>query len=82
MRRASVSIMSNMAEGFESRTRALFLDFLGRAKASSGEVRSQSYVALDVGYFDQEQFEETFNLAEKCSRQISRFMTYLQGLPE
>jgi four helix bundle protein len=78
MRRASVSIMSNIAEGFESRTKALFIDFLGRAKASAGEVRAQAYVALDVGHLDRHYFEELFELADKCSRQISRFMTYLQ----
>ena len=79
MRRASVSIMSNIAEGFESRTQGLFIEFLGRAKASAGELRAQSYVALDAGYFDGNQFEEVFDLSEKCSRQISRFMTYLQN---
>jgi len=77
MQRASVSILSNIAEGFESRTTPLFLDFLGRAKGSAGELRAQVYVALDVGYFDQTQFEEIFDLVEKCSRQISRFITYL-----
>ncbi len=45
MRRASVSIMSNIAEGFESRTNLLFKDFLGRAKASAGELRAQAYIA-------------------------------------
>ena len=77
MRRALVSIMSNIAEGFESRTSALFVEFLGRAKASAGELRAQAYIALDIGYFDQIQFEEIFDLAEKCNRQISRFITYL-----
>lgn len=77
MRRSSVSIMSNIAEGFESRTQALFLDYLGRAKASAGELRAQTYVALDVGYPNPEQFKEIFGLVETCSRQISKFMTYL-----
>ena len=48
MRRAAVSIMSNIAEGFESRTNAQFIEFLGRAKGSAGEVRAQCYVALDI----------------------------------
>jgi four helix bundle protein len=47
MRRSAISVMSNIAEGFESRTQALFIDLLGRAKASSGELRSQLYIALD-----------------------------------
>ncbi len=79
MRRAAVSIMSNIAEGYESRTRALFIDYLGRAKASAGELRAQNYVALDAGYLIQEQFDEILDLADKCSRQLSRFMTYLQS---
>ena len=77
MQRDSVSILSNIAEGFESRTTPMFLDFLGRAKGSAGELRAQTYVAFDVGYFDQTQFEEIFDLVDKCSRQISRFITYL-----
>ena len=77
IRRAAVSIMSNIAEGFESRTSALFIELLGRAKGSSGELRSQAYVALDAGYITQSQFDQLFDLAEKCSRQISRVMSYL-----
>jgi four helix bundle protein len=81
MRRAAVSVMSNIAEGFESRTQPLFVEFLGRAKGSSGELRAQSYVALDAEYIRQEQFDELFNLADKCSRQISRFVDYLNTNP-
>lgn len=81
MRRAAVSVMSNIAEGFESRTQALFIEFLGRAKASAGELRSQAYVALDVSYINQSQFTQLFNLCEKCSRQITGFMAYLKTYP-
>jgi len=82
MRRAAVSIMSNVAEGFESRTQALFIELLGRAKASAGEVRAQAYVALDAEYITQAQFQRLVDLAEKCSRQISRFMSYLLAHPQ
>lgn len=78
MRRAAVSAMSNIAEGFESRTRTLFVEFLGRAKGSSGEVRAQAYVALDAGYISQPEFNALAGRAEKCSRQISNFMWYLR----
>ena len=50
MRRASISIMSNIAEGFESQTQGLFIQFLGRAKGSAGEVRAQLYIALEQDY--------------------------------
>ena len=78
IQRASVSVMSNIAEGFESRTQAQFLDYLGRSKASAGEVRCQLYIALDLKYLAQDQFEQVFDLADKSSRQIARFMNYLE----
>jgi len=82
MRRASVSIMSNIAEGFESRTQPLFKDFLGRAKASAGELRAQIYIAKDIGYLKQEEFLQLFELCDKCSRQIARFIQYLVQQPQ
>ncbi len=81
MRRAAVSILSNIAEGFESRTKGLFLDFLGRAKGSAGEIRAQSYIALDRGYISQEQFRQLHNLADKAVRQLANFMAYLKAQP-
>lgn len=79
IQRAAVSVMSNVAEGFESRTQALFIDFLGRAKGSAGEVRAQLYVALDRGYIVQDQFDVAYALADKAARQIHGFMTYLES---
>ena len=78
LRRAAVSVMSNIAEGYESQTQEQFIRYLGYAKASAGEVRSQLYVALDVGYLDQAQFEALYDLVDKCSRQLSRFIAYLR----
>ena len=78
IRRASVSVMSNIAEGFESRTNNQFISYLGHAKGSSGETRSQLYVALDLKYITQEQFDTAFDLADKASRQIRRFIDYLE----
>jgi four helix bundle protein len=79
MRRAVVSVMSNIAEGFESRTPKLFINYLGIAKASAGELRSQAYIAFDAGHINQAEFEQLFDLVEKCSCQLSRFITYLQS---
>ena len=81
MRRASVSIISNMSEGFESCTQSLFNDYLGRAKASAGELRAQVYVAKDIRYLDQTEFSQLFERCDKCSRQITRFIQYLAKMP-
>jgi four helix bundle protein len=82
LRRASVSVMSNIAEGFEGKTQVSFIRYLGIAKASAGEVRSQLYVARDVGYLTEQQFSTLFQVAEKASRQLSRFISYLETHPQ
>lgn len=81
IRRASVSVMSNIAEGFESRTDIQFINLLGVAKASAGEVRAQLYVAFDQKYITEKQFKEAFALAEVWARQIARFILYLEANP-
>ena len=81
MRRATVSVMSNIAEGFESHTQQLFISYLGRAKASCAELRAQAYVAFDVGYIDQTQFDTLYRETDKCSRQLYSFIAYLRSLP-
>src|SRR5216684_7510108 len=81
MRRAAVSIMSNIAEGFESRTNALFVELLGRAKGSAGELRAQFYIAHDAGYIAPAQLQSLRDQCEKCSSQISRLLAYLKSLP-
>lgn len=81
MRRASVSIMSNIAEGFESQTQAMFIKYLGHAKGSAGELRAQLYIAKDQRYLSEENFSEMFSLAEICSKQLARFIQYLETQP-
>ena len=71
--RASVSVLSNVAEGFERGTKNEFLNFLYIAKGSAGEVRAQLYVALDAGYLNLETFKYLNNLASECSRLIQSF---------
>ena len=70
IQRASVSIMSNIAEGFERGGRREFHQFLSTAKASCAEVRSQLYVALDIGYLAQPRFNQLFKQAEEVGRII------------
>jgi four helix bundle protein len=64
VRRCSVSISSNIAEGFERQSDKEFARFLYIAKGSCGELRSQIYIALDVNYINKEQAQEIQNKAE------------------
>jgi four helix bundle protein len=75
MQRSAVSAMSNIAEGYERGGRAEFHQFLSIAKSSCGEVRSQLYVALDVGYLQQSDFEKLKSQAEEISRMIGKFQS-------
>jgi four helix bundle protein len=76
IRRASVSVMSNIAEGFERGGDKEFVQFLSNAKGSSGEVRCQLYAALDESYLNDAEFDELYQRSEEVSRMISGFMTY------
>ena len=78
IRRASVSIMSNIAEGFERDGNKEFAQFLSIAKGSVGEVKSQFYVALDAGFIDQAQFTNLYGQADETGRLIAGFRSYLQ----
>ena len=78
IRRASVSIMSNIAEGFERNRRAEFHQFLSTAKASCAEVRSQLYVAFDIGYIDKGTFERLLQQAEEVARIIGGLRVSVQ----
>ena len=77
IRRASISISSNIAEGFERNTDKEFIYFLFIAKASAGEVRSQLYLALDLNYITTLEFEELYKEVSDISKLISGFIKYL-----
>lgn len=79
IRRAAVSIMSNIAEGFERTGENEFGRFLSMAKGSAGEVRSQLYVALDVHYLDERPFAELRAQVVEVSRMISGLADYLKN---
>jgi four helix bundle protein len=68
MRRASVSVMNNVAEGFERETNRDFVKFLFIARASAGEVRSMLYVGLDQGYVAKEEFSELCELTNRTAQ--------------
>ena len=75
IRRAAVSVMSNIAEGFERKGSKEFHQFLVVAKASCAEVRSQLYVALDVGYINKNIFEHLYESSVEVSKIISGLRT-------
>jgi len=78
IRRASVSIVSNIAEGVERDGDKEFLQFLSMAKGSCGEVRAQLYLALDQKYISDAQFTELSTKAVELSRVISGLIRYLR----
>lgn len=79
LRRATVSILSNIAEGFERGGDKEFSQFLSIAKGSCGEVRAQLYVALDQGYFSTEVFERLSKNAIEISELMAGLMRYLKS---
>ena len=81
IRRASVSVLSNIAEGFERGGDKEFSQFLAIAKGSCGEVRAQLYVALDQGYLSPEVFEQLSTKATEVGQLLSGFIRYLKRSP-
>jgi four helix bundle protein len=78
MRRASVSVVSNIAEGFEREGNNQFIYFLLVAKASAGELRAQLYIARNQKYISIDEFEILNNKILEVSKTISGFISYLR----
>lgn len=78
MRRASVSVVSNIAEGFEREGNNQFIYFLLIAKASAGELRAQLYIARNQNYISQNEFDSINNKVIEVSKTISGFISYLR----
>lgn len=76
--RAAVSVMSNIAEGFERGSRREFHQFLVIAKASTAEVRSQLYTALDAGYLDKPGFDQLMEQAVEVGKIIGGLRSAIQ----
>ena len=78
IRKAAVSVISNIAEGFESQNNRTFTRYLYIAKGSTSEVCAQAYIALDEGYITQQQFDQIYALSDETGRLIGGFIAYLQ----
>ena len=78
IRRAAISIVSNIAEGFERDGDREFVQYLFVAKGSCGEVRAQLYLSLDCGYIGSEDFQQLSTRAVELNRIISGLIKYLK----
>jgi four helix bundle protein len=78
IRRAAISIPSNIAEGFERDSDRAFANALVIAKGSSGELRTQIYIASRLGYLDKTRTGELVRHAEEVSRMLSRIIVHLR----
>ncbi|MGB9721542.1 MAG: four helix bundle protein [bacterium] len=78
IKRAALSVMSNIAEGFETNTDKEFINFLNYARRSCGEIRNDLYAALDDGYIDESEFNKIYEQACKTGKMISGFISYLR----
>lgn len=78
LQRATVSAMTNIAEGFDCDSHAEFARFLGYSRRSAVEVQSLLYAALDVGYIDEELFKQHYDQANKVKALVSAFKSSLK----
>jgi len=78
IRRFSISISSNIAEGFERGSKKELIQFLYIVKGSAGELRSQLYTTLDLGYIDKVIHQTFLTQAESLSRQLTAFITSIK----
>lgn len=79
IRRASVSVMSNIAEGFDSGFKKEFIRFLLISKRSTSEVQCQLYIARDQEYINAGEFDKLYILAEEIRKMIACFVKYLKN---
>ena len=77
MRRCALSVVSNIAEGFARRTDKEFIQFLYIAHGSLAELESQLYIALDLGYIDDEDFKFLYSSCIEISKMTMGFIKYL-----
>ena len=77
IRRAAVSVMSNIAEGFNAGSDAEFMRFLSFSRRSVSETQSQSYIALDQKYITQSTFDQIYTKANETERQVNALISYL-----
>ena len=80
IRRASTSIMANIAEGFGRKSKKEFANFLNMAHGSAAEVQCHLYIASDLNYINKEDFTALYEQVDEVSKMIQGFMNYLNTL--
>jgi four helix bundle protein len=78
LRRSAISVMANIAEGFERGGAKEFINFLTVARGSLAETKSHLYLAFDLGYLDEKRLQELINFSGEIMRQIGALIGYLQ----
>ncbi len=78
IRRAIISVSSNIVEGFEKNNNNEFIRYLKIAKGSAGETKNQLYIALAVNYITKQEFEKVNKELEELANQIGSFVSYLE----
>jgi len=78
IRRAIISVSSNIVEGFKKNNNNEFIRFLKIAKGSIGEVRNQLYIALAVKYIEQDEFDKLNNELIELANQVGKLISYLE----
>jgi four helix bundle protein len=78
IQRAAISIMSNIAEGFDSNSPSSFVNFLNYSFRSASEVQSLLYVAFDIGYIDKHSFDSLMTQATSVKKLVGGFIRYLK----
>ncbi len=78
MRSAAISVISNIAEGFDAGSDAEFIRFLCFSRRSASEIQSQLYAALDVGYIDEAAFQCPYDKATDVKKLVNAFIRYLR----
>ncbi len=79
IRRSSISVMANIAEGFGRRSNNEFSNFLNIAHGSAAETQSHLYIALDLDYLSKSDFDELYKLYDENSRMIMSLNQHLRG---
>jgi len=79
IQRASISVMANIAEGFDRQSDKEFIQYLSIASSSASEIQSHLYAALDLAYIKEDQFKILYDQTTKVKKLINGFIAYLKG---